>query len=405
MAKQPAAKRARTAEPSEAGSSELLETLLASAGGASGSGASGSTQRTLSGFVINGQIQDKFRDTACRLLYENCTSLPLSVIEAPRFRELFTLLGMTPPSRKQVAGKKLDEVYEEAVVEMDARMQAGNGQFAIGSDGWSRKVTGNGGKLINIVVLFPDGGAMFRKVIQVNDASCTAEFLARTLRDAALEIVGGDMAALQERLLGFVLDATSANVAAERILQREFPFAIPLVCQSHGLANLLKDFSKVLPVVGSSAAAGKKVATLFNEKQDAKRLMKEAQVELYKRIKLLRLPPETRFGYIVEMMHDLLASEQALKLAAMGVEFDAAFPNAEGSDRGAWEVKDLVTGSRFWRELKSTVAMMDPVKKCIHTVEADRLVIGCTFCLLTRHWSRYPALGGSTPLDMLQLLL
>lgn len=214
------------------------------------SGVAASGQTIIGNFVMGTAQRDAFVDNFSRLLFESAGSVALSLIENPRVKAMFTSLGITPPSRKWLSTTKLDAVYSESRDEMRQRMGMVGGEasvdsvgFMMAADGWRSKYVEGGQKLINIMVLFPDGGSGFTGVEMVTEHSLDTAALFNILKRGALKAVDGNEAILQDKLLGFVTDAEAVNKAALRKLKECFPRNVLLVCQAHGLALLANDYA------------------------------------------------------------------------------------------------------------------------------------------------------------------
>ena len=171
-------------------------------------------QQRMTQFTLPSGLAESFKDNFARLIFEACGSVPLVLIEHPRVKAMFSMVGITPPSRKWLSGVKLNTVYAEVMEEMKLEMQAGDGLLQIAADGWRSKYVDNGDKLINIMLLFPGGGSFFHKVIRVQGEAINQESLSDMLWSAVMDVFDGDEAAVAQRLLGFVMDAEAVNPAA-----------------------------------------------------------------------------------------------------------------------------------------------------------------------------------------------
>ena len=114
-----------------------------------------SGQSTIRNFMVSPAVAEQFVDCMCRLLFESCGSVPLSLLEKPRMKQAFQILGIKPPSRKWVSNTKLKQVYSETKAKSNALLEANDGCFALGCDGWRSKYVENGLKLLNFLALIP----------------------------------------------------------------------------------------------------------------------------------------------------------------------------------------------------------------------------------------------------------
>ncbi|KAJ9510441.1 hypothetical protein QJQ45_015918 [Haematococcus lacustris] len=92
--------------------------------------------------------------------------------------------------------------------------------FIIISDGWKNKFAGRGSPLINFLVLKPDGGMLFLRVVDVSgkrkDALAIMELHMEILNDLRKDLDVDSVVCV-----GFIMDNTSANLSAMRMLQPE----------------------------------------------------------------------------------------------------------------------------------------------------------------------------------------
>lgn len=287
--------------------------------------AGGSGQQRITKFVVDAATAEAIKDNWCRLFYEAVGSVPLMLTEHPRAKKIFELLGLKPVSREYLAGEKLDAVFKETKEQMLADLEAGDGFFQIAADGWRSKLVDEGDKLINIMVLLPGGGCMFVEVVRVKASVVDTEYLAETLWAAALRIVDDDTEQLEARLLGFILDAEAVNGAAQRKLKAKMGALQNLLCQAHGLSNLVKDVCKECTAIERIVSQAKQVVAVFTDKPVARKLLREEQAARYAVSKLLTTPPETRFAYTLEMLRDIIRNEQALRSVVMCPAFEDTY--------------------------------------------------------------------------------
>jgi hypothetical protein len=111
--------------------------------------------------VVTAEQQAKFEEKLVKFFYTTLT--PLQRIESLELKDALSILGASPPSRRNAGGRLLDDAYNLAV---DSVIQ----QFAkwsvicITMDGWKKRACEHGAPLVTIVLLLPDGASLFWKV-------------------------------------------------------------------------------------------------------------------------------------------------------------------------------------------------------------------------------------------------
>ena len=68
------------------------------------------------------------------------------------------------------------------------------------------------------------------------------------------------------------------------------------------------------------------------------------------------------------MMAGVEANEGALRAVVNDPEYEDSFME----DDKAWEVKDIISSRDYWLNLRATIAILQPIRDVIYTVEADR---------------------------------
>lgn len=331
-------------------------------------------QTQITKFLLPPDIAEKFVDLQCRLMYESCGSVPLSLLELPRMKEMFNLLGIKRPSRTWVSNTKLDRVYNEAKSEIVNLLESNGGYFQLASDGWRSKYVENSEKLLNFLALLPDGGAVFLGIERTKGEVLDTDALADFLMNGALKAVeGADIEAkqqLRERMLGVVMDGEAVNHSALRKLRTDLkhPALMGVVCVAHALNLLVKDIVEKVPVIHTVVKKAKQIAVHFCEKPVAKRLLKEAQFDLNKgKVKPLRLPPDTRFAYVVRMLSDVIENQRVFKWAANDPEYEEAFDTDDG-----WILRDIIGNNDFWLAAQAAYKLLEPMAQAIYNIESDR---------------------------------
>ena len=95
---------------------------------------------------------------------------PFHKVENDFLRQAFQILGCNIPHRRELAGKLLEDAYNRVKARVDedlARVCTEEAlvYMALATDGWRKKAAGQGAPLTNVLLLMPNGGSIFLKVI------------------------------------------------------------------------------------------------------------------------------------------------------------------------------------------------------------------------------------------------
>ncbi|KAJ9509715.1 hypothetical protein QJQ45_011288 [Haematococcus lacustris] len=170
--------------------------------------------------------------------------VPFAFVNNVHLQSIFQLLGVDVLKEKHYRTEVLDELYKEVkqatMKELRELVEEG---FMIVSDGWKSKFAGCGTPLVNFLVLKPDGGVLFLRVVDVSGKRKDAE----AIMDLHLEVVEElrkELAVEKVTSLGFIMDNTAPNLKAMRMLQQHTPTVIAIGCSAHALNLLCKILSK-----------------------------------------------------------------------------------------------------------------------------------------------------------------
>ncbi|CAM6093313.1 unnamed protein product [Calypogeia fissa] len=310
-------------------------------------------------------------NTLAEWLYESCGTVSFSCVEHPKFKAFLSQVGLPPVSRRYIIGQKLDMKFEEVKAESEAKLRDAM-FFQLASDGWKKKTTNMGETLINITLNLPNGGSLFRSVVNVNAGTVCVKLVEETLWEAIMGICGQNL----ERCVGIVADTDKYSAKALQELEYKNRWMINLSCQAQGFNNLLKDFNKHLSLFRSVAAECMKLANFFNNKPQARTFLQKYQRQEYDGVKLLRTPPDPQFAdphyaYVLVMLDDIAQSARALQLTVLDDSFKTVF----NDDQAGRDVGDMVGGMRFWSDLEAVLDLVKIVKVMVQDIEVDRPLV------------------------------
>ncbi|KAI2503210.1 transposase [Fragilaria crotonensis] len=225
---------------------------------------------------------------------------------------------VTLPSRKDLRGKLLNHAYNEVKQKVDGWLDRG-AYGSLTTDGWSN--IKNESVVNYMFVSGADGMSVFLESIETGAESHTAEFLANNIKRVI------ESAPPNAKIAGVVMDNTSANKAAWRLLQDSYPSRFFQGCVAHALHLLVKDvFAATKARRGRDVSAYpenypfeplltfisqvKKMVGYFHQHHVPRALLKSALKE--RNLRTLASAAATRGGSIGEMMKTCLAAEAVL---------------------------------------------------------------------------------------------
>lgn len=197
------------------------QAAAAASAAASAEGGGGSNNRTFNGDASVGSTAGKrkfgsimyataaqqqlFEKSIARFFFKN--GVPLQLIEDADLKAAVAQMGLMPPSRHVLSNKLLEEEYN-AVRAVDNSRLARQLLIQFSSDGWRRRAAVGGKPLLNFMALLATGRPIFLKVISAAGEVKDKEWIAARHLEIADEATGGQ----RNRVLGFVMDNTKANM-------------------------------------------------------------------------------------------------------------------------------------------------------------------------------------------------
>jgi hypothetical protein len=91
------------------------------------------------------------------------TFTPAQRIEHLDLKNALSLVGITPPSRKELLGAQLDALYRSTKSSVINSLRA-HTYVSVTMDGWKKRAAEQGAPLVTVNLLLPDGGSQFWKV-------------------------------------------------------------------------------------------------------------------------------------------------------------------------------------------------------------------------------------------------
>lgn len=234
---------------------------------------------------------------------------------------------VTLPSRRDVGGKLLQHAYNEVKQKVNGWLDQG-AYGSLTTDGWSNIKNES---IVNYMfVSGADSMSVFLESIETGGEAHTADFLAAD-KKRVIESLPPNA-----KIAGVVMDNTSANKAAWRLLQDSYPSRFFQGCVAHALHLLVKDiFAATKAKRGREVpdypdnypfepllnfiAQVKKVVSYFHQHHVPKALLTAALKA--KNLRMLARAAATRWGSIGEMMKTCLGAEAVCTVSQTVVSF------------------------------------------------------------------------------------
>ncbi|EFJ28969.1 hypothetical protein SELMODRAFT_231485 [Selaginella moellendorffii] len=329
-------------------------------------------------------------------LYESHATVPLAVVEHPKFRAFLAQIGLQgAASRRLLAGPRLDARFEEVKRQSEARL--GDALFfQISTDGWKRRSIfpispslALVSDLVYITINLPNGSSLFWRALPIG-GSGGAKAVEAILEEAVAALCGGS----PERCVGIVADAGKAVNKALREVESRRSWIVSVPCQAQAFASLLRDFAKRSPLFRSVATDCLKLVAFFSGNHPARTLLQRFQRDAYARIRALAELAEAAAtaaasassssasaadrdavdpALALLLPDGIAASARALHAIVADASFKMVY--AGGDDPAAREASEIVLSQGFWKDLEAVQAISRVVAVMIRDMEAERPLV------------------------------
>ena len=299
------------------------------------------------------------------------TETPFHKVGSEFLQQAFMLLGCKIPARRELAGKYLEAAYQLVKARVDKELHVAVGAtallMALATDGWRKRAAAQGAPLVNAMLLMPNGGSIFLKVLITAGMCKNAKWVVEQHVELAMEVTSGN----PERLVGVIMDNTKTNLSALKQLQERYPMWLCLGCFAHGLALLIKDLGGLnkkqhAPGVAAILTAANTMANCINDCSAVRTLLTECQMAVLNNTLAVDVNVPTRFATLYFVLASILKSERAIKAMLLDEKWDETKKHSVNS-----AVFDQCRGD-FWSKALKVKQLIEPICDAIHQVEADR---------------------------------
>ncbi|XP_022152811.1 uncharacterized protein LOC111020438 [Momordica charantia] len=329
------------------------------------------TPRTSPGPSLNQTQIDSALDFLADWVFESSGSVSVSSLEHPKFRAFLNQVGLPLISSRDFARVRLNSKYEMARADVELKA-SGAMFFQIASNGWNKAQNQEDKTMVHMALNLPHGTSLYRKTLFLS-SSVPCKFAEEVLWDTVLEICGSN----KEKCVGIVADKFKAK--ALRSLEDQHQWLVNLPCQFQAFNDLVKDFTRKLPLFKTVAENCKRVAHFFNFESHVRTIFHKYQLQECGHSRhtcLITLPTadseKMEAMELFAMVEDVLESAPAMQSARL----DEALKMPSMEETTAGEVFYLVGNSEFWNEVEAVHCLIKLVKERAQEIETERPLIG-----------------------------
>ena len=199
------------------------------------------------------------------------------------------------------------------------------------------------------------------------DQLATANLLIQEIR--SLEPI------VQKCLTAIVTETPSVNVAASKIIEKEFHWVTWIPCLAHVLNLLFKD-SLIPPNAARMYSDAKKMTHLFYSRARPRHLLRVNLQEVHhNKIKGVTRVCELRFGNVFMVLSRLQSCRVSLKEVLASAVFET-WMKKQKDEIVVQEVVDTVNSRFFGDSVDQYVNVMAPVYKLLREVDTNVIMMG-----------------------------
>ena len=288
---------------------------------------------------------------------------------------------VTLPSRRDLSGKLLQQAYNEVKQRVDGWLDRGT-YGSLTTDGWSN--IKNESVVNYMFVSGAEGMSLFLESNATGIESHTAEFLAKDISRVI------ESSPPNAKIAGVVMDNTSANKAAWRVLQNSYQSRFFQGCDAHALHLLVKDIFAATKAKRGREVADypenypfeplltfiaqvKKVVSYFHQHHVPKALLSAALKA--KNLRMLATAGATRWGSIGEMMKTCLAAEGALYSVTNSREFQHQGASTAAVKADRERIRVIVSAPEFVPKMRKVLQILAPIDRALTFYQSDSVLI------------------------------
>jgi hypothetical protein len=292
--------------------------------------------------------------------------LAFRIVEDVYFRAMFDDVDCIP-SRFQVAGQLLDQVYD---IERASVLKAlASAKFlCIVTDGWSSRKNES---VINYVLVCPTIRPLFWKSFATGDASHDGEYIANQI----MAVIDEVDALLGRKIVRAVVTDNAANMKnAWRKLEGSNRGLICNGCATHVMNLLMKDVFK-LEYFDWVLARAKTLTTFIKQRHallDRFRNMQKSLKGRGERRRALSLPVSTRWYTCEACIRSVVDNRNVITTTFADAELLQRYRRSETALK---EAQEIVADAQFWQRASVVLKIAKPIDECLANFEKDNCCI------------------------------
>ncbi|KAJ2938743.1 hypothetical protein O0L34_g3356 [Tuta absoluta] len=273
---------------------------------------------------------------------------PMYMVEHPLWRTFYEKLNFKLPTRKALATKYLDKLYNEMLTALNKDLKESD-FLHIQCDGWSN-IRNEG--IINFLISKPD--IVFIKSLSTDENRHTSEYLAAEI-EKVIKTYG------ENKFLVIIGDNARNLQKAFEQLKRKYPWLVQLNCAAHSLHLLCKDAVKI-PVIKSTIDLVGDVVKSIKRSQILSALFTKIKKEKEISGPTLKLPCATRWGSQVSALKAMQVNKVALQTLAVHEDIQIQLSS---------ETKAVILDDNFWTMVDQCVSILQPIADAIFKIEGN----------------------------------
>ncbi|KAI3793075.1 hypothetical protein L1987_35688 [Smallanthus sonchifolius] len=303
--------------------------------------------------------------------YESYGSVSFQSLDHPKFKAFMNQVGLPEISRQDLMSSRLDSMYEEAKLESEVKIRDAE-FYQLVSDGWKTKTFGGGEEgLVKFMVNLPNGTTLFQKAFFPGGGVSMA-VPASYAEEIMWETVTGTCN-VAKKCVGIVADKYKAKTL--RNLEIRNHWMVNLSCQLQGVGNLIKDFSKGLPLFKIVIDNCLKITSLFNNNSQARSILNKFRFQESRFAlgvaPLLYCENLQNIPSITAMLDSFLNCGRVLH----SVVTDELYKLVVMEDSRAAEVAEMIQSMGFWNDIEAINSLIKVIRSMVEEIEAERPLV------------------------------
>jgi hypothetical protein len=325
---------------------------------------------------ITSQEKVRFKELIAMYFYETAT--PFQRVENPSFAAAIKLLrsNASLPSRRELGGNLLNSCYSKVKEQVDISLGKKFNFLSMTSDAWTDT---NSNSVLTYNVASTTREEFFIESVEAKKNRHTADYLAADFERVNASLKGDG----EDKVVGFVTDNTKTNKSMWNILRPKYPTKYFYGCFAHGLHLIVKHLfdhkmdEKVLVInpfdeLIQFMLDSKEMVKFFKNHHIVKSCLEDEQK--VQKVKRLALPGETRWGSLLRMFQNNLASANALHKIVNERDFVTSVTTIEAREQ-RMKIKDFVCREDFDAVNEKAILLLTPIDVLIVKCQSSFLAL------------------------------